>query len=149
MNIEDIINVLKKNDYKITPQRKAIIQALIENDTSLISIEALFARANQLYSKTNISTIYRNLEILEKLNLVYKVMDEATSLYKLICNHYGHHHHLICKNCGKTEAIDFCPIETLQQLSKEKEFNLEDHKLELYGTCKKCQLNDSETSVER
>ncbi len=142
MNYEDILKVLRKSEYKITPQRKSIIQVLIENNTSLISIETLFMRTKELYGKTNISTIYRNLEILENLNLIYKVIDEGTSLYKLNCSHNGHHHHLICKNCGKTETIDFCPMETLQQLSKEKEFNLEDHKLELYGTCKKCQLTE-------
>ena len=148
MNYEDILTVLRKNDYKITPQRKVITQVLIEHNTSLISIETLFTKTKELYSKTNISTIYRNLEILESLNLVYKVMDEGTSLYKLNCNHKGHHHHLICKNCGKAEAIDFCPLETLEELSKEREFNLEDHKLELYGTCKKCQLNNGETVIE-
>lgn len=142
MKYEDIVRALKKSNYKITPQRKAIIQVLIENSTSLLSIETLYERTRQLYGKTNLSTIYRNLEILENLDLICKIADEGTSLYKLNCIHEGHHHHLICKNCGKAEIINFCPLETLQELSKEKDFNLEDHKLELYGTCKKCRLNN-------
>ena len=138
MNYEDLVCALKKNNYKITPQRKAIIQTLIENKSNLITTQALYSSSKELYPKTNRSTVYRNSDIFKKLNLIYKVADGENALYKLNCNYKGHHHHLICKNCGKTEAIDFCPIETLQQLSKEKEFNLEEHKLELYGTCKQC-----------
>ncbi|SKC81177.1 zinc uptake regulator, Fur family [Maledivibacter halophilus] len=139
MKLENIMDKLKSNGYKITEQRKAILEVLSLNHNNLISVEYLFDESKKIYSKTNMSTVYRNLEVLENLNLLYKfITDEGTALYKLRCCD-KHHHHIICKNCGRTEIIEFCPINTLIELSKDKKFDLTDHKLELYGYCIDCQ----------
>ena len=139
MNTDELLNILKSEGYKITSQRKAIIETLISNRDNLISAERLFNNAKELYPKTNMSTIYRNLEVLEELNLLYKVVgDDGTALYKLACSKEEHHHHIICKKCGKTEIIDFCPIDVFTEISNEKHFNLTGHKLELYGQCYDC-----------
>lgn len=143
MDFDEIVSILRENGYKITPQRKAIILTLINRHSSLLSADDLYHHAKKLYEKTNRSTIYRNLEILESLNLLYNISDNGISLYKLTCIPYEHHHHLICKSCGKIESIDYCPMDVLQKLSKEKQFHLTDHKLELYGQCKKCIDNAS------
>ncbi|MCT4564429.1 MAG: transcriptional repressor [Maledivibacter sp.] len=139
MELTYIIDKLKSNGYKVTAQRKAILQVLSSNQSNLISVENLFNKSKEIYPKTNMSTVYRNLEILEKLDLVYKFTGEdGIALYKLVCAK-KHHHHIICKGCGKTEVIDFCPMNTFEQLSKDKNFRLTDHKLELYGYCNDCQ----------
>ncbi|SHK09093.1 Fur family transcriptional regulator [Paramaledivibacter caminithermalis] len=141
MELRDIIDKLKSNGYKVTEQRKAILQVLSSNPNNLISVENLFIKSKEIYNKTNMSTIYRNLEILERLNLVYKLITEdSIALYKLVCSN-EHHHHIICKECGKTEIIEFCPINTLNKLAKDKNFNLTSHKLELYGYCVDCQAS--------
>lgn len=135
----ELLNILKSEGYKITSQRKAIIEALVSYRDNLINVECLFSKAKELYPKTNMSTIYRNLEILEDLNLLYKVIgDDGTAMYKLTCSNEEHHHHIICKICGKTETIDFCPIDVFTKISNEKHFNLTGHKLELYGQCYDC-----------
>lgn len=139
MNLNDLLGILESNDYKITEQRKAILQVLAINNENLISVESLIQKSKELYQKTNSSTVYRNLEVLENLNLVHKVIPEnGITLYKLLC-HDEHHHHIICKQCGKTDVIDFCPMNAFRKLSKDKNFDLTDHKLELYGYCSKCQ----------
>ncbi len=140
MSFNNLLNILKSNGYKITEQRKSILKVLSDNNDKLISVETILDKSKELYDKTNMSTIYRNLEILEKLNLIYKVVSEnGCTLYKLICSN-EHHHHIICKDCGKTEVIEFCPISTLKKLSKDKNFNLTDHKIELYGYCNDCYM---------
>lgn len=140
MKLTDIIDKLKSNGYKVTEQRKAILQVLSSNQNNLISVEKLFNKSKEIYHKTNMSTVYRNLEILEKLSLVYKfTTEDGLALYKLVCANEHHHHHIICKGCGKTEIIDFCPMNTFRKLSKDKNFSLTDHKLELYGYCIDCQ----------
>ena len=143
MNLNVLLNKLKANGYKTTEQRKVILQILVSNNQNLISVENILSKSKEMNPKTNMSTVYRNLEILEKLDLLYKVMTEnGITLYKLACCN-KHHHHLICKGCGKTEVIDFCPLNSLMKLSKEKNFNLTEHKLELYGYCKDCEFNNS------
>lgn len=138
MTLDEIIEILKKNNYKITAQRKAILKVLSDHHHGLMSVDAIYSKSKKIYSKTNMSTIYRNLEILEELNLVYKILNENNAMsYKIICSH-EHHHHIICWECGKTETIDFCPLDTLKTLAEEKRFQLTGHKIELYGYCEKC-----------
>jgi len=139
MNLTEIITILKNHNYKITEQRRAILQILSEhNHHGLLSVERLYQETLKLYPKTNMSTVYRNLEILESLDLLYKIVnDNGATSYKLICCN-EHHHHIICNHCGKTEVIDFCPIDTLKLLAKEKKFQLTAHKIELYGYCQDC-----------
>ena len=138
MQLDSIIEKLKVNGYKITEQRKAILKVLVDHKTNLISIDQIYSYAKLLYDKTNKSTVYRNLEILEFLNLVVKIIDEkGIALYKIICSE-EHHHHLICKQCGKTQKIDFCPIDNMKEVLEENDFQVTSHKLELYGYCKKC-----------
>jgi len=138
--IESLQQKLKQHGYKITPQRNAILNVLQNSKNNLISVENILKETKTLYSKTNMSTVYRNLEMLENIALVHKLITEdGLSLYKLNCTD-EHHHHIICKNCGKTDVINYCPMEHLKDETIKKSFKLTDHKLELYGYCKDCHI---------
>lgn len=138
MDMNQLIEVYKANNYKITEQRKAILEVMIDRHDSLLLVDTIYTETKKLYPKTNMSTIYRNLEILESLNLLHKTVNSSGAmLYKLICCEH-HHHHLVCDNCGKTEIIDYCPIEEFKTIASQKGFELTDHKLELFGLCKNC-----------
>lgn len=141
MDFNEIIYLLKSKGFKITEQRKTIIKVFIYNRNYLLSAEELLVKSREITAKTNISTIYRNLEILGGLNLLYTDIDENnTNRYKLLCLEKYHHHHLICKSCGKIEIIDFCPITNMTQLLKDKEFFITGHRFEVYGLCKNCRM---------
>lgn len=138
MTLDELIDLLKSNHYKITAQRKAILQILTDNHQGVLMVDDIYRLAKKIYPKTNMSTVYRNLELLEDLNLLYKIMnDNGAMSYKIKCCH-GHHHHIICQDCGKTEVIDYCPLETFKRLASEKNYKLSSHKLELYGFCDGC-----------
>lgn len=138
INIDSIIDSFKKSGYKLTNQRKALIEVLYKNNDNVLSVEELFNKAKLICNQTNLSTIYRNLEILESLNIVHKIIiDNSTAYYKLVCED-SHHHHLICKSCGKTETIDFCPAQDIYNNISNKDFLITDHKFELFGYCKDC-----------
>ena len=138
INLTNLINELKINGYKVTKQRKVILEVLISNKDSMLSVEDLTNESKEIYDKINTSTVYRNLERLEELEfLCIASGDDGSSLYKLISSS-KHHHHMICKTCGKTESIYFCPLNIFEEISKEKNFHLTDHKIELYGYCSDC-----------
>ena len=134
---------LKEAGYKLTNQRKAILDVLFEHQNHFLTADDIYLRTKTKYAQTNFSTIYRNLETLVKLDIIHKtnIQDDASS-YELVC-HNSHHHHIICKGCGKTEAIDFCPLEEFHGKIHDKNFTLTDHKFELYGYCSKCQKQNS------
>jgi len=130
---------LRDSGYKLTNQRKAIIEVLLENRGHFLSAEDIYIESRKKHPYTNFSTIYRNLDILESQGIVHNTkVDGNTSVYGLVDEH-SHHHHIICKGCGKTEAIDFCPLtETMSKLNCDN-FTLTGHKFELYGYCKECE----------
>ncbi|EOD01499.1 Fur family transcriptional regulator [Caldisalinibacter kiritimatiensis] len=138
MSIEELQKKLKENGYKITSQRKAILEVLIDYQDHFISAEKLFNKVKIKNSKVNLSTIYRNLDILNSLDFVHKItINDDYSLFSLVSLD-EHHHHIICKCCGKTEVIPFCPFDDLKAFAEEKGFDLTQHKIELYGYCKDC-----------
>ncbi|HHV72959.1 MAG TPA: transcriptional repressor [Clostridia bacterium] len=131
-------NKLKKSGYRLTKQRKAIIEVLLEFSGHFLSAQEIFLKVKAKHPQTNFSTIYRNLETLENLNIIHKTnLVNDTSFYELISNE-NHHHHIICKGCGKTESINFCPLDNIKINVENPNFTLTDHKFELYGYCKKC-----------
>jgi len=54
----------------------------------------------------------------------------------------GHHHHLLCRHCGRIEDFVNCDVSALvAQLSSSTEFEIEGHWLEVYGRCASCRAN--------
>lgn len=138
MTFDELCKLLKENNLKLTLQRKSILTTLYENKDSLMSVEDILYKAKENCSKLNLSTVYRNLDFLKDLDLLYThVKDTGITLYKLKLR-YSHNHQMICMKCGKSEDIDFCPIHTFKDVMNEKQFQLKKHKLELYGHCKEC-----------
>lgn len=136
MDEKNIEEKLKDRGYKLTNQRKAIIYVLYTYKNHFLSAEEIFIKSKEKYPQMNFSTLYRNLEILENIGILHKTnIHGGTFSYGLIC-HSLHHHHIICKGCGKTESIDFCPLE---KIKLHNNFILTDHKFELYGYCQRCQ----------
>lgn len=138
-DIELIQRKLKDKGYKLTNQRKAIIEVLFEHKEHFLTAEDIYIKSIEKLPDTNFSTIYRNLSMLEDAGIIHNTqIDGSASVYGLISN-MNHHHHIICKNCGKTEAIDFCPLEEMWSRIDNKSFTLTGHKLELYGLCMDCE----------
>ncbi len=140
MDINKVFDVLKQNDYKVTTQRQAILEVMTENSDTLMRVEQIYDLTKNKISKTNMSTVYRNIEILDSLNLLHKSLNsDGSMLYKIICSDH-HHHHLVCTKCGKIKVIEYCPIKELNLIAQNNDFELHSHNIELYGLCKNCKM---------
>jgi Fur family transcriptional regulator, ferric uptake regulator len=91
------------------------------------------------------SSVYRNLAALEQAGVVRRVLtDEEFGKYELTEDLTGHHHHLVCSNCGTVEDVDFAPgFETtmeaaLAELADRSGFSAVSHRLDLIGLCRAC-----------
>jgi len=131
---------LKRNGYKLTPQRRAVIAAIAASPDHLTPA-ALYQKVRQEYPTIGLVTIYRTLEILAKLELICELHAGGS------CRSYtiaapGHHHHLICAECGG--VVDFSGYnlaELEERLSRETGFEIDGHLLEFIGRCQNCQQN--------
>jgi Fur family zinc uptake transcriptional regulator/Fur family ferric uptake transcriptional regulator len=132
--------VLREKGYKLTEQRKLIIEAFSENPGHHTAQE-IFDLVKKKFKGINFSTIYRNLELLNTLKIINKLQIESGISHYELCG-LAHHHHIICKKCGVTKEIDICPYANLgkDQLSAIG-FEATDHKFEVYGYCSKCRLS--------
>jgi Fur family ferric uptake transcriptional regulator len=135
---EKIASVLRQNGYKLTPQRRAVVQTIASSQDHLTPA-AIYGKVHQALPSIGLVTIYRTLEILAKLKLICE-LHAGSSCRSYTINTLEHHHHLICSNCGM--VIDFPGFglrEVEQNLSAETGFRIDGHLLEFIGLCQTCQ----------
>lgn len=141
ININAIKGKLREKGYKLTTQRRAIIDAIVDNSEEHLSCDEIFNIVKKQYPELGIATVYRTLQLFEKLDIVYKLdFDDGFSRYELTAgseNH--HHHHLVCISCGKVIEVKLDLLEALEEeIEKEGQFTIVDHNVKFYGYCSEC-----------
>lgn len=141
ININTIKENLHENGYKLTTQRKAILQVIVDNFNEHLSCDEIYNFVVDDNPKVGIATVYRTLQLFEKLDIVFKLnFNDGCSRYELSAgseNH--HHHHLICLNCGKVSEVKLDLLESLEEeIEKEGQFTIVNHNVKFYGYCSEC-----------
>jgi Fur family ferric uptake transcriptional regulator len=132
-----ILDNLKEKGYRLTPQRVMIVNILEESEGH-ISAEEIYSRLHDRYPYTNISTVYRTLELLKELGLATQT-DLGEGIVRYHSQEKGHHHHLICKSCGRVEDLPESALFPLRDsLLKEYKFKAELRHMAIFGYCQKC-----------
>ena len=131
-----ITKQLKENKLKVTSIRLSLLD-VFEHAKKPLSVKEL--REELSDQQTDKVTLYRNIETLEKLGLIKQIQLKGRQAYFEI-NSTKHHHHLICKVCGKIVDIPGCKITTSDQnLMETTGFaKIIDHSLEFFGICNSC-----------
>ncbi len=129
---------VRQPGYKLTPQRRVVIQAIATNQEHLTPT-AIYETVHRDQPNIGLVTIYRTLEILARLELICK-LHAGDSCRSYTISAPGHHHHLICSNCSKVVDFPSCELEEAQQsLSEQTGFRIDGHLLEFIGLCQACQ----------
>lgn len=118
---------------RATAQKAAIVSALHASDRALTAQE-LHARLE----KVGLATVYRNLGRLADGGEIDAIRRPNGELAYRACGH-GHHHHLICRECGKVVEVHDCTLgEWSRRIGSEYGFSGIEHHAELIGTCDSC-----------
>ncbi|WP_027365761.1 Fur family transcriptional regulator [Desulfotruncus alcoholivorax] len=136
MNVShEIIQVLKDSGYKLTRQRRVIIDTLAKNSKP-VTAQEIFLQVRKDLPSISQDTLYRNLEVLAFIRVANRIRVRGGDRFELAEHH---HHHFVCLKCGDVKCLKGCPIGP-QQLSEANKNNLEVlyHNLELSGYCEKC-----------
>lgn len=135
---------LRAKGYKITPQRRAVLQAF-SNCRPFPTAQQICETVRQQQPDVSLDTVYRNLALLTELDIVHEIFRNSGNVYELAEAEH-HHHHLVCTECGRTECIDVCPMtDAYEQEAAKKGFQITGHIFEFYGLCQKCQEKKSHT----
>lgn len=142
MDISSIKEKLRESGYKLTTQRKAILNVLIECEDDHLSCDEIYGIVSDDYPDLGIATVYRTLQLFEKLEIVYRLnFDDGCSRYELVSDAKGHqHHHLICLGCGKVIEVKLDLLDSLEEeIEEEENFTIVDHNVKFYGYCSDCE----------
>lgn len=135
---EEYTKCLKANGIKVTTCRKAVMDTLAKSEVP-ISAEDIYMKLKETDTDINLSTVYRNLELLAMKNIVTKInfIDNAHMLYEYNSNE--HKHYLICTDCRKIFCVKGCPIKDyVHEVEENTGFKVTGHSLYMYGICKSC-----------
>ena len=137
----DIIEIIQKSPYKLTPQREKIVEILVDNSELHLSAEELYFILKETTPDIGIATVYRTLDIFYELKILEKIsFSNGVSKYHLRQSIDGTlHHHLICTRCNIIETVSNTLFNKLiEYMKKEYSFEVQDNSLSFYGTCSKC-----------
>ena len=142
----EMVSKLAEKGYRMTPQRLMIVTA-IENATNHTNAEEIFEQVIQKYPNVNISTVYRTLDLLEELGMVTKTdLGDGSVRYHPV--NKGHHHHLVCRDCGAIIELNESVMEGLKQsLLRDYSFVAELQHLGIRGRCVRCNRKIVRTEV--
>lgn len=139
--LEDLKTKLKDRGYKLTTQRRVILDVFLENHGRHLSPEEIYDNVRYKYPEIGLATVYRTLQLFEQLNIVYKLnFNDGCSRYELSSSSNDHqHHHLICLNCGKVLEVELDLLENLEsEIEEQKKFKVIDHNVKFFGYCEDC-----------
>lgn len=125
-------------EQRVTKQRLAVSAALDELD-DFVSTQELYRLLQNQGISVSLATAYRILQSLADEGLVDVLRNaDGEAVYRR-CNVTGHHHHLLCRNCGKAVEVEAPAVETwAARTAAEHGFTEVAHTVEIFGLCPEC-----------
>ena len=143
--LQDLRGKLYERGYKMTPQRKQILQIFVEHPEHL-SAEDVYGILRDRDSEIGLATVYRALDLLSDLGILVKIdFGDGCARYELNTAdpNVHHHHHLICVKCRKVIEFEEDLLDKLEAtISKKSGFQILNHEVKFFGYCKDCQATD-------
>ena len=136
---------LQTQGHKVTRSRMAVLQVLAGTSEHL-KVAEVHRRAREIDSRVGLASVYRTMDLLERLRLVKHVHVEHRH------RHYAsitedHSHHLVCTGCGLTVEFNDCRMEKLERvIARRTQFRIEGHCVEFFGQCRKCRSRSNSQS---
>ena len=129
---------MQRKGLKSTRQRDVILDAFLSMDHHS-STEELYLQLRQREPGIGYATVYRTLKLFAEAGIAREIhFGDGQTRYEPASGR-DHHDHLICTGCGRIVEFENERIEELQlRVARSHGFEVESHKLELYGRCDRC-----------
>ncbi len=140
--------MLKEKGLKVTTQRILVLEVLANHRDKHMTAEDIYDLVKKECPDIGLATIYRSLQLLLEMQLVDRInLDDGCVRYEIGDLFDGkvrhHHHHLICKTCGKVFPFKDDLLDDLEgHIEAATGFHVLDHELKFYGQCKECRKKE-------
>jgi Fur family ferric uptake transcriptional regulator len=136
---EHALAALADAGYRRGGARTAVVEALAEHDCAVTALD-LDDELRRRKPAVGRASVYRALEQLEQLGLVQRIeVCRGTAGFERIDPTGHHHHHAICRDCGRMVPFEDSSLEkALAQVAGAMPFDVTEHDVVLRGRCEHC-----------
>nr|WP_319541875.1 transcriptional repressor [uncultured Pseudodesulfovibrio sp.] len=135
--LRDIIDGLKDRGNRLTPQRVAILRAIVEND-SHPSAEQIHKDILPDFPTTSLATVYKTITLLKNAGEILELgFGDDGNRYDGL--RPTPHPHLICTKCGMIMDTDLDNLDhVVSETAKKSGFSVHSHRFDIFGLCPSC-----------
>lgn len=135
-SVEEVLDLVRARGGRATWSRRVLLEVLFQSDGHM-SAEKLGEAVQSRIPDVHISTVYRNLDELERLGVVsHTHLGHGPSTYQLASLSHGH---FVCAGCGATfEAPDDVFGELAAAVRARLDFDIDPHHFAMLGRCAAC-----------
>jgi len=136
--VDRILSKIRERDFRLTPQRLAIIRILAAS-TVHPSVDDVYREVRARFPTTSIATVYKTIALLKELNEVLELgFPDGSNRYD--GNRPYPHPHAICTRCRKIMDPEISSVDELSEEMKQKTgYTISFHRLDFFGLCPECQ----------
>ena len=134
--LQVLIDQFREHGYKMTPQRRAIIEVIVGCTSEHPTAEQIHAQVSAKMPDVSLATVYNTLRELVAIGQVYELnLGHSTRRYELC---HTAHAHLVCVDCGKIVDVagDFDQLASMFQHNHG--FRSIRHDVTIFGHCASC-----------
>jgi Fur family transcriptional regulator, peroxide stress response regulator len=141
--LEAIIRGLRDGGHRITPQRLAILRAMVV-EASHPSVEEVHRRIQREFPTTSLATVYKTVSLLKAAGEILELgFGDLGSRYDALRPYP--HPHVICTRCGAIRDPEDLGIQPLvERMAQETGYAILTHRFDLFGLCPSCQKQTRE-----
>ncbi|MEA3340256.1 MAG: Fur family transcriptional regulator [Chloroflexota bacterium] len=127
---------LKERGRRVTPQRRAIIHALLEDGGAHPTAERIFTQVQDAMPDMSPATVYNTLHELVDMGLLLE-LDLGLGERRYDVN-TADHAHLVCLGCGRVEDVDYDPSTLALSPDHAQRFQIVERTAIFRGYCSAC-----------
>ena len=138
VRLEMLIDGLRERGCRLTPQRRAVIQILVESQDHP-TVEQIYEQVRETFPMTSLATVYKTVALLKEMGEVREIgFGEGGNRYDGADP--SPHPHLICVECRQIVDLDLPTLDTLPQaVAQEMGYRIIEHRVDFFGVCPQCQ----------
>ena len=135
--LNDILDNLRNRGNRLTPQRVAIIKAIVENE-SHPPVEQIHLEIKRNFPTTSLATVYKTIKLLKDSGEILELeFGDDGSRYD--GRKPYSHPHMICSKCGSITDLEIDNFDSyVSQMAQSSNFQVENHRFDIFGICSNC-----------
>ena len=135
----DALNALALAGYRRGGARRAVVE-LLGRQNCCLGAQEIHEHLRKARRPVGIASVYRALDALVELRLVKRVdAGDGIARFEPARPDGDHHHHLVCRDCGKVEAFSDARLErAIAKVAGGLGYSVEEHEVVLTGACADC-----------